>query len=569
MAALIGVLVVAMLLPLAGPAIIGRVVDDALAGEPVADLTVLAGLYLAVALVAELLQLLLTWASVQVAWRVGNRLRERLADHALDLDLAWHGRHTPGELISRVDGDAEALTTFGANVVVQVAGNLVLVTGVVVVTVAIDWRIGLVIAATAVGSVAVMVALRGVAVAANEAEREAAAQLYGDVEERLGGLEDLRANGGGRHALYRLEVLSARLWRATRRAWGQADGVYALSASTFALGSVATLGVGAVLHRGGSLTLGAVLALFRYSQMVRVPLERAAEQLPELQRALAGASRAAALLAEEPTLRWPSTGDAVALPPGALAVELDGVELAYDEGRAAMHGVDLHLDPGTVLGVVGRSGSGKTTLGRLLLRFWDPTAGAVRLGGVDLRRVAVADLRHRVAVVTQDVELLRASVRDNLTLLGTTVADDDRLRSVLEDIGLAAWLARLPDGLDTVLDHAAGLSAGEAQLLALARAFLADPGLVVLDEASSRLDPVTEAAVASATARLLAGRTSVVIAHRLATLERVDEIAVVEGGTIVEHGAREALAADAASRYASLLATAGAAGLLVDEGRVA
>jgi ABC-type multidrug transport system fused ATPase/permease subunit len=432
----------------------------------------------------------------------------------------------------------------------------VLVAGVVVVTILIDWRIGIVVTLTTVASVTVMLALRSRAVVANEREREAAAQLYGDLEERLGGLEDLRANGGGAHALHRLETLSARLWRTTRQAWGRAHGAYALSAATFALGSTATLAAGAWLHRRGTMSLGVVLALFRYAQMVRVPLERAAEQLPELQRALAGTSRAAALLAEQPTVRWPAPADAVPLPAGALAVDLDGVELAYGDRRAprALHSVELHLAPGATLGVVGRSGSGKTTLGRLLVRFWDPTSGTVRLGGVDLRAVTAADLRRRVAVVTQDVELLRASVRDNLTVLGAADADDDRLRAVLDDVGLGPWLQRLPLGIDTVLDDAVGLSAGEAQLLALARAFLSDPGLVVLDEASSRLDPDTEAAVARATDRLVTGRTAVVIAHRLATLDRVDEIAVIDAGEVVEHGRRAALAADPSSRFAALLA---------------
>nr|MBA2282842.1 ABC transporter ATP-binding protein [Acidimicrobiia bacterium] len=382
-------------------------------------------------------------------------------------------------------------------------------------------------------------------------------------------LEDLRANGGGGHAMHQLHANSAFTWRTTRKAWARGQRVYALAATTFALGSVATLAVGTVLHRSGSLSLGAVLALFRYSQMIRQPLERVAEQLPELQKALAGAGRAARLLAETTAIDEPSgTGSAV-LPLGALAVDLEAVSLSYDGEPPAVHGVDLHLAAGRTLGVVGRTGSGKTSFGRLLLRLWDPTDGVVRLGGVDLRSVSTVELRRRVAVVTQDVELLRASVRDNLTMLGHVEAADDRLRAVLGDVGLGSWLAALPTGLDTVLEGSSGLSAGEAQLLAFARAFLTDPGLVVLDEASSRLDPVTESLVAAATDRLLTGCTAVVIAHRLSTLDRVDDIAVVDAGRIVEIGPRAQLAATPGSRYAQLLATAGTAGLLADDGAVA
>ncbi|MFS8586690.1 MAG: ATP-binding cassette domain-containing protein [Acidimicrobiia bacterium] len=219
--------------------------------------------------------------------------------------------------------------------------------------------------------------------------------------------------------------------------------------------------------------------------------------------------------------------------------------------------VDLRLAPGVHLGLVGRTGAGKSTIGRLVTRAWDlggtpHDRGAVRLGGVDVRDLTLAAVRRRVAVVTQDVELFRASVRDNLTLFGARPADDDRLRDVLAQVGLGDWLAALPDGLDTPLAGSDGLSAGEAQLLAFARAFLADPAVVVLDEPSSRLDRATERRVEAATEALLAGRTAIVIAHRLATLDRMDEIAVLEDGRVVEHGRREDLARSPTSRYARL-----------------
>lgn len=547
-----------MTLPLAGPALLGRFVDDVSAGASTGHLTRIALAYLVVALTAEGLQLLVTWASVHLAWRAGNHLRERLADHALGLDLAWHGEHSPGLLIERIDGDVDALTAFVANAVLHVIGNAILVVGVFSVALFIDWRAGLVIGIASTLALSVMVRMRVRAVPAHDAEREANAGLYGDLEERLGGIEDLRANGAGEYAVYRLQVHSARSWKAARHAAWKGDSAYAVAALTFGCGSVATLGAGIALHRAGVVSLGAVLALFRYSTMIRHPLERLAEQLRELQKALAGAARAARLLATAPAISEPAAADAEPLPAGGLPVDLDGVTLAYDHGRPALRGVDLHLPGGCRLGVIGRTGSGKTTLGRLLLRFWDPTEGTVRLGGVDLRNVALRDLRHRVAVVTQDVQLFRASLRDNLTLFGAVPASEARLLAVLDDVGLGPWVAALPEGLDTELEGTGGLSAGEAQLLAFARAFLADPGLVVLDEASSRLDPATEAKVAAATHRLLEGRTAVVIAHRLATLDEVDEIAVVDAGKIVEHGARADLAADSSSRFARLLAASAA-----------
>jgi ABC-type multidrug transport system fused ATPase/permease subunit len=206
-----------------------------------------------------------------------------------------------------------------------------------------------------------------------------------------------------------------------------------------------------------------------------------------------------------------------------------------------------------VLGLLGRTGSGKTTLARLLFRLYDLSDGSIRLGGVDLRAARLGDLRTRVGIVTQDVQLFQASIRDNLTLFDRTIAED-RIMAMLEQLGLASWVATLQHGLDTELGPGGGgLSAGEAQLLAFARVFLHDPGLVILDEASSRLDPATEQLIERAVDQLLVGRTGIIIAHRLATVQRADEIMILERGRIIEHGPRDQLANASESRFATLL----------------
>ncbi|MCU1353046.1 MAG: transporter, ATP-binding/permease protein [Acidimicrobiales bacterium] len=554
--ALTGVLLVAVCLPLLGPLLMGRFVDAALAGQPTSTLIGFAVLFLAATLAGDGLQLLVTWLSVRLAWRVGNRLRTDLCRHALSLDLAWHGDHSPGQLIERIDGDVDALTRFSSTAVLQLAGNALLLVGTLIVATLIDWRAGLLIGLAGAAAVAVLVRMRQIAVPYYDDEREVQGRLYGDLEERLGGLEDLRANGAGAWAVFRLHHHSAAWWRTARRAALRGDGGLVGASLAFSAGSVLTLGLGVWLHRSGQLSVGAVLALFRFSQQVSDPLWQVSEQLSELQKAAAGTRRAARLFATEPAL---ADGDGPALPDGPLAVDLDGVSFGYGTGHAVVDGIELHLAPGTSLGVVGRTGSGKTTLGRLLLRLWDTEDGAVRVGGIDLRATSASDLRRRVAIVTQEVEVFRAPLRDNLTLFGALDVDDVRLAAALDDVGLGRWLHRLPHGLDTMLHGGDELSAGEAQLLAFARVLLADPGLVVLDEASSRLDPETEAGLGAATERLLAGRTAVVIAHRLSTLDNVDEILVLERGRIAEHGRRADLAGDPDSRYAGL-ESAGLAG---------
>jgi ABC-type multidrug transport system fused ATPase/permease subunit len=211
--------------------------------------------------------------------------------------------------------------------------------------------------------------------------------------------------------------------------------------------------------------------------------------------------------------------------------------------------------PGAVLGLLGRTGSGKTTLARLLLRLYDPSCGEIRVGDVAIRATGLHDLRRHVGIVTQDVQLFNATVRDNLAFFNRSISDERIIQS-LDELGLGSWYRTLPYGLDTELESGGGgLSAGEAQLLAFVRLFLADPGLVILDEATARLDPATEQLIEQAVSKLLRNRTGIVIAHRLPTVERADEILILENGSILEHGRREHLASDATSHFAGLLRT--------------
>jgi ATP-binding cassette subfamily B protein len=217
--------------------------------------------------------------------------------------------------------------------------------------------------------------------------------------------------------------------------------------------------------------------------------------------------------------------------------------------------LSFRLEAGQVLGVLGRTGIGKSTLAKLLLRLYDPNDGQICFAGRDLRELRLASLRRRVGLVTQEIQLFHASVRDNLSLFDPSMSDA-RLLEVLDELGLGEWLRRLPNGLDTLLaPGGGGMSAGEAQLLAFARVFLRDPSLVILDEASSRLDPATERRIERAIDRLLMGRTGIVIAHRLATLQRVDQVLILDDRGVREWGSREALTMDTASAFSALLRT--------------
>lgn len=548
----------ATVLPLVAPQLTRKFVDGAIGGEPVRLLVLFALGYLGLAICGQLARMLTAWLASRLAWDGTNRLRERMAEHALSLDLDYHGQCTPGEMIERVDGDVVALAEFTVAFLLDVVASLLLLLGVLVIVLAVDLRIGAVLLAYCLLIGFGMMRAQRLAVPASTRVRERYAALFGALEERLAGAEEIRANGAGRHAVNQLHRDSAALYRADLRAEQISGGLFAGTTVAFAAGTAVVLGLAAWLQQRGGLTVGTAVLLFQYTQLVRSPFERLIDQLKQYQRALAAVTRIGNLLGERPTLPRPVRPRALPAA-GPLAVTLDRVGFAYpDDGEPVLSDVNLRLAPGQTLGLVGRTGSGKTTIARLVLRLYDPTEGVVRVGGVDLREADPASLRSRVAVVTQDVQLFAASVRDNLTLFRDGFADDDRLRAVLDDVGLGDWLASLPDGLDTQLGpQGSGLSAGQGQLLAFARAFLTDPGLVVLDEAASRLDPATEQRIERAVDRLLTDRTGILIAHRLSSLHRVDQIAVVDGGRVVEYGPRAELAADPTSRFGRLLAAAG------------
>jgi len=352
---------------------------------------------------------------------------------------------------------------------------------------------------------------------------------------------------------------------------------------SFALGNAVAYGLGAFLYQRGISTIGTVYIISYYSGMLMMPIQRITRQLEDLQRAAAGIKRIQDLFVIERQIRENPLTDK-RLADGALAVHFDHVSFGYDDALPGetspsapepgegiqeeaprpivLHDLSFHLKPGEVLGLLGRTGSGKTTLTRLLFRLYDPDSGEVRLGVpdrenglLDVREVTLADLRQRIGMVTQNIQLFHATVRDNLTFFNRGIPDE-KVRHAIDELGLGEWLSQLPKGLDTELESGGGgLSAGEAQMLAFTRIFLQDPGLVILDEASSRLDPATEHLIERAVDRLTQNRTAIVIAHRLGTVERADDIMILEDGHIREYGEREALARDPSSRFYSLLQT--------------
>ncbi|GHO66183.1 helicase [Ktedonobacter sp. SOSP1-52] len=538
---------------LVNPYILRYFIDTTLGGGDQSTLLLAGLLFVGLALLNQGATILETYVSENVAWTATNRLRADLVAHCLRLDLAFHKSHTSGELIERIDGDVDALSTFFSRSFVLVASNILLILGLILILFQQHWLVGLVMGIFALLATYILLRIRNFAIRSETEDRQKSAEFYGFMGEQLAGTSDIRANGATSYVLWRFYTLLRSWYPVNRRAAFMGFSTFVTTIAIFGIGNAMAFALGAYLWSQKLISPGAVYFIFYCTNLLNQPIDQIRRELQNLQKAGAGIERIRLLLRTQPTIT--DAPAPLSLPSAPLAVSFTSVSFSYNEQDTVLHDLSFDLAPGKILGLLGRTGSGKTTTARLLLRLYEAQSGEIRLGNVPIHATRLADLRQRVGMVTQDVQLFHASVRDNLTFFNASIPDS-RILETLESLGLGPWLRSLPEGLNTELgSDGEGLSAGEAQLLAFTRIFLADPGLVILDEASSRLDPATEQLIEQATSKLLAGRTAIIIAHRLGTIQRADKIMVLEDGHILEQGARIDLANDPDSRFSYLLKT--------------
>lgn len=557
-------LLAALACQLVNPQVIRYFLDAAQAGNTGRPLLIAALVYILFAFLQEGLNLAGGYLSQRVGWSSTNRLRRRMAAHFLSLDLGYHQQHTPGELIERLDGDPGQLGNFFSQFVVRLVANALLASGILALLFRESWWAGLGLSVYTAITLLVLGLIQKPARARWDATRQADAEQFGYIEERISGAEEIRAIGAEAAAMRGLYLRMRDYAEKLRIAFVTGSLTFNLTNLVSVAGYTLGLALGALLYSRGAASLGTAYLIVVYVGMLSQPLQAIRQQAEDWQLASACLGRIGGFLQITPALKENQEQEqspitlSRTVPPqmSGAALSFVGVSFHYKDDPNVLSQVSFSLPAGQVLGILGRTGSGKSTLGRLLVRLYDPAEGEICLGGTPLQQLPLEALRQRVGMVTQEVQLFQASVRDNLTFFNPAISDA-RLEQALHALYLGEWLHALPQGLDTPLAAGAGsgvgLSAGEAQLLAFARLFLKDPQLVVFDEASSRLDQASEARLEQAIDRLLAGRTAVVIAHRLRTLERADQILILENGRVVEYGSRRELALDGGSRYAGLL----------------
>jgi ATP-binding cassette subfamily B protein len=500
---------------------------------------------------------LLTYAAAREAGRRLVRaaegammgLRVRAFAHIHDLSIAEQSEEKRGVFVARVTADVDAMQQFmewGGIAWIwaafQVAGSLVLM-------LVFSWHLTLAILVLVVPLIAVVWALQNRLSAAYDAARTRVGEMLSEVSESVMGAAVVRAYGLDESTHGRVRQAIDRRYRAEVVAHFRAATLFPLSTVFYALGVSTVVVLGASFGPDWGLTFGRVTAFLFLTDTFLHVFTDLPEIYSETQTAIAGWRKVLAVLDLPVEIVEPSPGRE--LPHGPLSVRAEGVRFAYRDNDPVLHGISLEVESGEHVAIVGETGCGKTTFVKLVSRLADPIDGRILVGGVDLRDVAPAWRRRSVRMVPQDGFLFDTTVRENVRV-GRDEASDRDVETALEELGLGAWVAGLPRALDTpVGERGEALSVGERQLVALARAQIADPGLLILDEATSAVDPATERRISEALRRLSAGRTTITVAHRLSTAEGADRVFVFDAGRLVETGSHAQLVA-AGGTYAAL-----------------
>lgn len=517
----------------ANPLIASRFIDEAAARAPATDLYQLASGYLLVAVACLAVGLIAGRLAVGLAQHSTNDVRIDLVNHVLQLDRGFLSGVPNGDLLERIDGDTTTLEQYLSSFIFDVVAAVLLTLGVVTVALISDWRLGSALAVSALIALTIVLRAQGIARPWMRAERRARSQLSGFIFERLAHREDIRAASAENYTISRLSEPLTGL----RKTMALAGAGLRVSSSGLEVGvaiaMAAVLAVGGYLLGEHGVALSKVFLAYQYIGVLGGALYRVSQRLSDLASASGSLDRIANLLAV-PVADMPGPDGTVS----GSDLEFRGVDFSYDGVKPVLRNVNFRVPAGGSLGLIGRTGSGKSTVSGLIWRAYDPDRGMVLLGGVAGTELSIEAVRAEVGVFTQETYLFHANVRDNIAVFDPTI-DDARIDKALRAVGLGDWLTNLADGLDTAITgDGSSLSTGQRHLLAMARVMVRDPRILVMDEVTSHLDPATEETVHHAMARLMTGRTTVLVTHRGHALDLVDQVVVLEAGSVTWQGPR-------------------------------
>jgi ATP-binding cassette subfamily B protein len=536
---------------LARPLVVQHAIDSGIIGGHRHSLVVSSVIFFGLTMGVYVTQALSVYTTALIGQHLLRDLRVRLFSHLQKLSMSFFDGEHAGRLMSRMTNDMVVIADLVNNGFLMVVQSALLLTGTVIILLTLSLKLSLVTLAVIPPLIAATLIFQKASEKAYEKVRDRIADVMIHMQESFSGIRVVQAFARERHNAEQFNQINEMNYDAN---------VSTVRISALYIPFVewlGGLGIALILYFGGrgvigeSVSLGTVAAFIFYLDFIFQPIQRLSQTYDVVQAATAALNKVFGLLAEKPQVAEPA--DARPLPqPVRGELTFDHVGFAYGE-TPVLEDVDLRIAPGQRVAIVGATGAGKSTMAKLMMRFYDPRRGRVLLDGIDLRDVRGADLRRTMIMVPQEGFLFSGTIRDNI-LFGRPDATEDEMRAACRELGIDAFIEALPEGYDTVVSfRGSRLSGGEKQLVSIARAFVADPAVLILDEATSSLDPETEGLIEAAIRRLLQGRTSVVIAHRLSTAETADRVLVMAHGRVVEDGPHTRLAA-AGGAYSALYA---------------
>lgn len=530
------------------PSVLGKFIDNIKTDLPIRSLYLMAVLYLFLTLAKQGLLILMVYLTQNIGWKSTNQLRIDLSEHCLNLDMKFHKNFTPGQLVERVDGDISVLFQFFTTFITSILKSVILIVVLISYMAYISPKYAIIYVVYLSLAYLYNIVFAKKINKVSEISRQEESNLYGLIGEHITSVEDIRALGAKEYVLNKERKVLRKLYNAMKVDWllGFGDWSYQEFISIFSR-VISFIVVGVEVY-SANISLGTAYLLFSLSDLLIEPLVGLKEEILYMQKTDASIRRINELLNYE---REISKGE-VNFNDDKLNLEFKNVKFGYED-KVVIDDVNFCLEKGKVLGILGRTGSGKTTLARLTSKLYDTDSGEILINGVDIKNLSDDFIRSNISFVTQEVQIFNGTIRDNLTIFDESIKDEE-IMNIIEDIGIYDWFEKLSDGLDTPIStENPGLSSGELQLLTFLRVFLKNPKLIILDEATSRLDPITEKYLERAMESLVKNRTVIIIAHKLKTVLKADEILILEDGKVVENDSTTKLKMDKKSRFSILL----------------
>ena len=525
-------------------------IDEATNGNMGKNLIYAASMFLVIAFFTQVFSVLTVYIGEKVAWKITNNIRLDLIEHCINLDMSFHKEHNPGELLERVDGDISQMFDLFSRIILNMINNLILLVGILIILFKENMFVGVSITVFSILSILILWKTKSKTEKYWIDESKANAEFYGRLGEYISNTEDIAANGARKYIMKKFYDITRRIYPITRKAKLTWATLWSVTLIIFAASTIISFSVSLYLWKKGIITIGTAYLIFNYTEILRRPLEQIRVNLQELQLSGASIIRVFDLFQVKSNIKY---GKEFLNTKDSLEIQLKNVDFQYEESIDVLKDISIKLEGGKVLGILGHTGSGKTTLARIIVRMYDVKKGVILLNKKDIKSLNEQEFTDNIAYITQDVEIFKGTIRENITMFKNYI-DDKQILDSIYSLGFGKWYESLKNGLETNLEMGAkSISVGEAQLIAFTRVFIKKPKLIILDEATSRIDVETEKLIENAMNKILRDRTCIIIAHRLSTLNKADKIMILEKGCVIEFGERKDLLEDKNSRYYNLI----------------